>query len=91
MYMEYSTEFQDNHPCNVKINGGRCCQHSTKEEFEHLDSTARTKARVRGTVKYFTVSKVCLRLFLGIPGLLSLLLLAVSMTDTDRTMESQIL
>ena len=56
-------EFVDNYPCNAKINGGRCCQHSTKEEFERLNSTARTKASVRGTAKYFPVSKVHSRLF----------------------------
>ena len=84
-------EFLDNHPCNAKINGGRCCHHSTKEEFEHLDNTARTKTSVHGTAKYFPVSKVCSRLFLGISRLLSPLLVAVYMTDTPRMMESQIL
>ena len=84
-------EFVDNYPCNAKINGGRCCQHSTKEEFERLNSTARTKASVRGTAKYFPLSKVCSRHFLGIPGLLSPLLVVVSTTYTHRTMESQIL
>ena len=56
-------EFLDNHPWNMKINGGRCYQHSTKEAFECLDSTARTKANVRDTAKYFPVSTSLLEAF----------------------------